>query len=194
MRRVALLLVALCACRGAPPLPAPPPQAAGGVRYEILKQRDPASGTLVREWSVKVEPGAKAVLHGRERTWTSGGAPEWEREWKDGAPSGTWTRRWPNGNLRSRVEHRGKETETTMTFWHENGVKALEGPARDGERCGEWCAWRADGTLLERGTYRDSFKEGEWTSYAADGATPDRTVVYERSVRVRTLPAAAPRR
>lgn len=193
MRGFACLLLCVAACRGAPPMPAPPPRPTGGVRYEILKQRDPAKGVVVREWGVKVEPGAKAVLHGRERIWTADGALEWEREWKDGAPSGTWTRRWPDGKLRSRVEHLGKDVEATMTFWHENGVKSLEGPARDGERCGEWSAWREDGSLCERGLYRDSFKEGEWTSYAADGTTPERVVVYERSVRVRTTPAAAQR-
>jgi antitoxin component YwqK of YwqJK toxin-antitoxin module len=192
--RVTLLLLGLglVACKSAPPMPAPAPATTATLRYEVLKERHPGTGRLQREWTVKVEPGKRAVQHGRERLWFAAGTLEWEREWKDGQPHAVWTRYWPNGVARSRTEYRGADVVTMMTFWHENGAKAYEGPARNGERCGEWSGWRADGTLAERGSYEDSFKTGEWAIYATDGATEEHRVVFDRSVRVRTLPAAAP--
>lgn len=189
---VPVLLVLFTACKTAPPMPAPAPLTTATLRYEVLKERHPGTGGLQREWTVKVEPGKRAVQHGRERIWFADGTLEWEREWKDGQPHAVWTRFWSNGQPRSRTEYRGAELVTTMTFWHENGAKAYEGPARNGERCGVWSAWRPDGTLAERGAYEDSFRTGEWTVYAADGTTEERRVLFERSVRVKTLPAAAP--
>jgi antitoxin component YwqK of YwqJK toxin-antitoxin module len=70
----------------------------------------------------------------------------------------------------------------------------MEGVARNGVRCGEWTIWREDGSLESRGRYRDSFQDGEWVVYAADGVTEEKRYLYERSVRTKVLPAAAPRR
>lgn len=188
-----LALIVAAGCRGAPPMPAPRPEPTGGVRHEVLKRRDPATGRVLREWSVKVLPGERSVLHGRERTWTRDGALEWEREWRDGEPHGAWTRWWRDGVPRSRVEYAGKDVERPMSFWHENGIKAMEGVAKDGVRCGEWTTWREDGSLESRGGYRDSFQHGEWIVYAADGVTEEKRYWYERSVRTKVVPAAAPK-
>ena len=188
-----LALCVLAGCRGAPPMPAPKPEPTGGVRHEVLKRRDPATGQVLREWSVKVLPGERSVLHGRERTWTRDGALEWDREWRDGEPHGRWTRWWREGVERSRVEYAGKDVEWPMSFWHENGIKAMEGVAKDGVRCGEWTTWREDGSLESRGRYRDSFQDGEWIVYAGDGVTEQKRYWYERSVRTKVIPASSPK-
>lgn len=148
----------------------------------VLREKDSATGVLVREWTVLSVARERDVKHGRESTWYPSGAKEWEREFDRGAPKGTWRRWHENGTLASETIFAGSDVATTQRFWHRNGELASSGPAKDGVRCGEWRVFREDGTLAEQGAFVDARREGPWTSFAREGVTS--VVVYAKGVRV----------
>jgi antitoxin component YwqK of YwqJK toxin-antitoxin module len=148
---------------------------------ELRRQHNKETGKLVHEWSVLVRRGAKSVRTGADRTWYSSGTKQWEREFEQGEPRGTWRKWYENGRQQSETIFAGPDVETTMRFWHENGQLAAEGPAKNGERCGTWKFWREDGSLSEEGPYANSMREGPWTLHDVDGTT--RSVNYVKNVR-----------
>lgn len=119
---------------------------------------DARSGTLLREWNL-LPDGSK---QGKERVWRKDGSREWEKEWERGRPIGAWRSWYPGGQLRTECFYSGPGVERTMTAWHENGARRMQGPAIDGVRTGRWKAWFADGALAEEGDYAGGVRTGAW--------------------------------
>ena len=70
-----------------------------------------------------------------------------------------------------------------MTFWFENGQRRMQGPAKDGVRCGHWKIWFENGTLAEEGEFVGSRREGEWQAWSEDGKRAF-VRVYQHDVRI----------
>lgn len=144
---------------------------------------DPESGQTTRQWSTINEGSRPGAKHGKELVTRKDGTKEWEREWDHGKPSGTWHSWYPNGQMKSECTFAGPKDERVMSFWYENGQRRLQGPARDGVRCGHWRVWYENGQLAEEGQYSGSRKEGEWQAWSKDGQRAF-VRVYRRDVRV----------
>jgi antitoxin component YwqK of YwqJK toxin-antitoxin module len=177
-------LAALAACRSGStgPVKRVTPLPNGGAA-ELHQQIDPATGKVQHEWStiaVGTEPSRK---HGKETVLRKDGTKEWERDWNRGKPAGVWRSFYANGQMRSEVFYDGPNEERPMTFWFENGQRRMQGPARDGVRCGEWKIWFANGKLAEQGRFVGSRREGEWKAWSEDG-TRAFTRVYRHDVRL----------
>jgi antitoxin component YwqK of YwqJK toxin-antitoxin module len=64
--------------------------------------------------------------------------------------------------MRSECFYSGPGVERTMSYWHENGARRMQGPAVDGVRTGRWRVWFADGALAEEGDYAGGLRTGSW--------------------------------
>lgn len=158
-----------------------------GGELQPRRKLDPQSGRPTREWSVLVYPDRAPQKHGKETVWYPSGAKQWEREYHEGEPRGAWRSWYEDGTPRSEAFFAGAGVETTMTFWHPNGVVSLKGPARDGVRGGTWTGWYPSGALAERGEYVRGMREGIWSTWSEDGGQRFE-VLYVRNVRKSETP------
>jgi hypothetical protein len=177
-------LLGLCACRGSgqPPVQRVTPLPNGGLP-ESHQQLDPATGKVQHEWTTISEGNEPPRKHGREVVLRKDGSKEWERGWNRGKPAGVWRSWYANGNMRSEVFFEGPSEERPMTFWFENGQRRMQGPAKDGVRCGHWKIWFESGALAEEGQFVGSRREGEWQAWSEDGKRAF-VRVYQRDVRI----------
>ncbi|MBM3977752.1 MAG: hypothetical protein FJ299_12285 [Planctomycetes bacterium] len=114
-------------------------------------------------------PDGREKRHGKELEYDEAGHLIAERHFREGEPTGNWTRWWGNGTKRLELQYRGPEVATTMSWWHANGQVAEQGLARDALREGEWSSWSEDGVLLEQGAYANGLRSGRWRFWRADG-------------------------
>jgi antitoxin component YwqK of YwqJK toxin-antitoxin module len=167
-----------------------PGAAQAAPKLEVRRKYDQKTGKLVHEWTLLVARGTAPQKHGKDLTWYPSGAKEWERAYAHGKPSGTWRRFYESGGQQSETLFAGDSIATTMTFWREDGKISMQGPAKNGERCGTWRVFNRDGTLAEEGPFVNSMREGTWTIWTDDGKT-SRVVQYKRNVRVGEKPSPA---
>jgi hypothetical protein len=181
---VGAALLACASCVGPPPAPrASAPAGTPERTLRQLRQRDPESGTVVREWSAWLAPGRRAAKHGLEIGRWPSGAPRFERRWEYGEPRGEWLAWYESGALLSRIVFAGPDTPVEAVFWHGSGAVAARGPARDGVREGAWSYFHPDGTPAAEGEYARSLRVGQWSFWDQDGALAARGR-YERNRRV----------
>jgi antitoxin component YwqK of YwqJK toxin-antitoxin module len=67
---------------------------------------------------------------------------------RKGRMDGTWTRHWPNGNVRTRWTMAGGRQEGPVATFYEHGGKKSEGQRVDGRPDGEWKWFAEDGTQI----------------------------------------------
>lgn len=179
-----LLAVSLGACVGPPRIP---PEAVGPAPTErslhTLRERDPASGVLVREYRAWLEPGAPARKEGLDVARWPDGSPRFERSWHEGEPCGTWLAWYRDGTPSSRVVFAGADTLVEASFWHPDGTLSARGLAHDGVREGLWTHYHANGRPAAVGNYVRSLREGEWSFFSEAGELL-RRVRYERGRRL----------
>ena len=184
MRSALLLLLLLPACRSSSNGPVqritPAPNAGAPQEHQ---QIDPKTGQTLHAWSTVAIGNGLSKKHGKETVLRKDGSKEWEREWDRGQPAGLWRSWYPNGTMRSEVFFAGPLEERPMTFWFDNGQRRMQGPARNGVRCGHWQIWFANGQLAEEGEFVGSRREGEWQAWSEDGKTPF-VRVYQHDVRL----------
>jgi antitoxin component YwqK of YwqJK toxin-antitoxin module len=170
----AVLLLAACAgsaCRSDPLLPRVP----DNVRRRNTEPTQVERKLYYGDQRVRAVyqalqwPDGREQRHGKELEYDEAGNLIAERHFREGEPTGNWTRWWGNGNRRLELQYRGPEVATTMSWWHENGQLAEQGLARDAVREGEWSSWSADGVLLEQGSYARGRRVGHWRFWRADG-------------------------
>jgi hypothetical protein len=186
----ALLLCAGCLYQSSRNEPYRPPEETPRT-FQVLRKRDPETGVVVREWTAFLEPGERAVKHGRELLRYPSGAAFWERFYDHGRPSGEWTSWYEDGARRSHAVYAGPEEPREMSFWHPGGALSARGPARDGVREGEWTFWHANGALAARGRFERAMREGEWSFWSEDGALRERAL-YSANRRVSGTRGGAP--
>ncbi len=174
---VPLALLALGACRnsGQPLVKRVSPLPNGGAP-EAHQQIDPVTGKVQHEWSTITTGNQPTKRHGRETVLRKDGTREWERGWDHGRPAGVWRSWYENGQMRSEVFYEGPSEERPMTFWFENGQRRMQGPAKDGVRCGHWKVWY-------EGEFVGSRREGEWQAWSEDGKHAF-VRVYQHDVRI----------
>lgn len=158
-----------------PGAPAPEPP-----HLEMRREKD-KNGVVVHEWMVLAQKDQKSIKHGKDRTWYSNGAKEWEGEYDHGEKYGTWRKWHENGQPESETTFAGPDVVRPMHFWYDNGLPSADGFAKNGSRCGHWKFWRPDGSLREEGNYVDSLREGTWNIWDDETRTK-RVVVYSKNV------------
>ena len=189
MKRVWLTLLLGGTCSAcsifASPIPSLDELRVGSEREPRLVEHtthNPHTGVLVREWSEWVLPSGRTEKHGRERTWYASGAPEWEREFDHGTPTGHW-QGWYEDGTRLAESFHGTDEPTVMSFWHASGELSARGEALNGVRQGEWTHWYENGKVREAGECLAGRKHGEWRLYREDGAL-EASGMFEHGVRV----------
>jgi antitoxin component YwqK of YwqJK toxin-antitoxin module len=108
--------------------------------------------------------------HGKEIEYDEAGTKIAERSFREGEPIGNWSCWWPNGKPRMELLYRGPEQPTTLSWWHENGQLATQGPARNALKDGLWSSWTEAGVLIEQGEYKAGRREGPWSFWRPDGS------------------------
>ena len=185
------LVVVVAACRHETGLHLPPPgiptASAPAPELDTRRKLDKATGQVLREWSRLVYTDRPPVKHGRETSWYPSGAKQWEREYDEGRPYGTWRAWYEDGKPRSESFFGEPDVDTTMTFWHPNGQMSMQGPARNGVRRGEWTLWYQNGQIAERGQFSGSLREGRWIAWSIDGSQRFERI-YARNTRVSETP------
>lgn len=180
------LVALLAACQELPPYVAKPYVDFGDEPVVCEKRERDADGRLLREWLCRIETDGSWTKIGYDRAWWPAGGIRWQRDYEEGRPRGTWHSWFPSGLLESQVpldEPATPGNPPLATWWHPNGLRAAQGPMRDGVKHGRWSFWRADGTLAEEGDFEGGVQHDEWSQWGADGSLEARGR-YERGVRV----------
>jgi len=69
--------------------------------------------------------------------------------------TGLYETRYPNSQIKSRIEYSGGRREGSFSSWFENGQKMAEGVYRDNRPDGRWIYWSEKGEPFTRILYRD---------------------------------------
>ena len=68
----------------------------------------------------------------------------------------------------------------SITYWHDNGQKWIEGQYREGKMWGPWRSYHPNGHKSTEGAWREDERDGPWVFYDKYGAVKRRkTYNYE---------------
>ncbi len=168
---VCLASVTAAACTAT--LPIPPAQGAPPRSSEPVpvqrEELDPSTGTVIHSWSEILLADGRVVKHGAEHEWYPDGTPRSEREFDHGSGTGRWRTWHANCVLASDYTFGPSGEATTMSFFHDAGDLAAQGPALAAIKTGAWTYWYASGGLESQGEYVNGRREGPWSFWDEDG-------------------------
>ena len=107
------------------------------------KYRD---GRLRGQWSGRIGPDGRYLLHGASTWFYAGGRKQWEATYRDGVKVGVETYWSPDGRKRWTWE-RGPDGTAVWTQWWPNGQKKSESGWRMGRAVGVARRWDSTGKL-----------------------------------------------
>ena len=96
------------------------------------------------------------------------GVLDYEGQFKDNVPYGTFKYYHPNGKLKSVTEFRVGVHLVHTTIYHENGHKASEGEFVDQLKNGEWRYYANTDTLITIENYSKGKRQGCWKTFSAE--------------------------
>ena len=91
-------------------------------------------------------------------------------EWyyKDGKKDGVSKGWYPNGQLKSKFNWKGR-MHGLYQEWYENGQKKLEGTQKDGKEDGLFTEWFKNGQKRKEVTFKDGKPDGYWIYWDREG-------------------------
>ncbi len=105
-------------------------------------------------------------------------------DYENGKPKGLVSDYYRNGTLRmkTRLESIDPDAfaDTTVTLFHENGMKQAQGAFRGGKQNGVWITWHDNGNKSSEGFYIDGKLNGDWQKWYPDG-TPEGKGAYKNN-------------
>ena len=91
-------------------------------------------------------------------------------EWyyKDGKKDGVSKGWYPNGQLKSKFNWKGR-MHGLYQEWYDNGQKKLEGTQKDGKEDGLFTEWYENGQKRKEVTFKDGKPDGYWIYWDREG-------------------------
>ena len=97
------------------------------------------------------------------------GKLQYEGQFKDDVPYGTFKYYHANGKLKSVTEFLQGVHKVKTVIYYENGKKASEGTYVDQQKDGLWRYYSNKDTLIKEENYTEGKRSGLWKTFSADG-------------------------
>ena len=97
------------------------------------------------------------------------GKLQYEGQFKDNVPYGTFKYYYENGKLKSVTEFVQGVHKVKTTIYHENGRKASEGSYIDQQKDGLWRYYSDKDTLIKEESYAEGKRSGSWKTFSTGG-------------------------
>lgn len=183
----------------------------GGVVVEVVRERHPQSGVLLRIATVRQaerEEGARPILHGPEWLFYGTGAlrsTTWWREdirhgpikqWRDvgtktfegrfeaGQRDGLRREYSEEGVLVEQRVYAGGRMHGPFREWYPGGERREEATFANGQHEGRRRLWNVDGMLLQDESYRKGVRDGRWTEFHPETGAPKTWGSFDKGKRV----------
>lgn len=168
--RAFLLVLALTACKPAPPVVAvaakpihPDLVCPGGT---IQAGKAPPLGAEV--WCHQSLPNGTWIRHGAVIGFFSNEQRAFTGEYQNGKKSGNWQFFYPTGQLEKQGPYAGGVENGLWTSFHPSGDRRSEGDMVDGKEHGPWSYWMEDGSWTA-GSWNLGARDGVWIEHDING-------------------------